>query len=166
MTRLRYALLLIVLFGAAALLYFSFTREKVPAAIELAVPSSSALGQEIRVPLRISTTVPMNAAEFYFSFPEELVEVKRIDRADSFFALWIKDQPAFNNETGELSFAGGLPKPGFVGEDGLVATVYLTPKKRGQGIITLDQQKSRILANDGLGTKIEATFDPISFTIK
>lgn len=136
-----------------------------PASVQLAFPKSSEANSLIEVPLQISTTVAMNAAEFYFSFPADLVEVEAIDRGGSFFELWITDQPAFDNSTGQLSFAGGLPKPGFTGKNGLVATVRFRAKKPGSGKIDLDQSKSRILANDGLGTKIDASFTPISFTI-
>jgi hypothetical protein len=166
MNKLRYTLLLLAIIGSGALLYFSLTREKIPAKIVLDVPQSIKQSETFDVPLRISTTTPMNAAEFYFSFPAELVEVTEVSQTGSIYSLWIKDQPAFNNALGELSLAGGLPKPGFVGRNGLVATVKLKAKKRGDGVITLDQNKSRILANDGLGTKIEATFEPVTLTVK
>jgi hypothetical protein len=164
MNRLRYTLLLLAIIGSGALLYL--TREKIPAKIVLDVPQSIKQSETFDVPLRISTTTPMNAAEFYFSFPAELVEVTEISQTGSIYSLWIKDQPAFDNALGELSLAGGLPKPGFVGRNGLIATVKFKAKKRGDGVITLDQNKSRILANDGLGTKIEATFEPVTLTVK
>lgn len=166
MNKLRYTLLLLAIIGSGALLYFALTRHRVPASIELQIPRSIKQSETFEVPLRISTSVPMNAAEFYFSFPKDLVEVVEIDQSGSFYALWIKEQPAFDNNTGDLSFAGGLPKPGFVGRNGLVATVKFKAKMRGTGLVILDQTKSRILANDGLGTKIEATFEPVSITIK
>jgi hypothetical protein len=166
MNKLRYTLLLLAIIGSGALVYVALTREKVPASINLEVPKSIKQAETFEVPLKISTNVPMNAAEFYFSFPAELVEITEISQTDSIYSLWIKDQPAFNNALGELSLAGGLPKPGFVGRNGLVATVKFKAKKRGDGVISLDQNESRILANDGLGTKIEATFEPVTLTVK
>lgn len=160
---------LLAIFAALALLlgliWYWQNRETVPASIELKFPKQASVGQTLDVPLRISTDVPMNAAEFYFTFPQDLLEVTAIDQGGSFFALWIKDQPAFDNETGKLSLAGGLPKPGFVGKDGLVATVRFKTLRAGSGSITLDTATSRILANDGLGSKIEAAFAPISLTV-
>lgn len=153
---------LLVLIGV----FYFMKQPQTPASIHLEVPKSITTGQTFDVPLRVSTNVAINAAEFYFAFPPELLEVTTIDQGGSFYSLWIKDQPAFNNESGQLSFAGGLPKPGFTGKNGLVATVRFRAKASGNGQVTLDQAKSRVLANDGKGTKIEASFEPISFTIK
>ncbi len=161
----RYALLLVATFAAIGLLVFAFTRKQDEARINLEFPRSAAQNSQFLVPLKISTAQTINAAEFYFSFPPDLVEVVKIDQSGSLFALWIKDQPTFNNKTGEVSFAGGLPNPGFNGKDGLIANVTFKAIKRGQGVISLDEIKSRILANDGLGTKVNALFEPISFTI-
>lgn len=161
--RVYLSLFCIILIGLIA--YYMKQPPPPPASVELAFPKSAETNDLIEVPLQISTTVTMNAAEFYFSFPTDLLEVEAIDRGGSFFELWITNQPAFDNLTGQLSFAGGLPKPGFTGKDGLVATVRFRAKKSGSGQIVINQNKSRILANDGLGTKIDASFTPISFTI-
>lgn len=136
-----------------------------PASVRLNFPEAARTNDLIEVPLEISTSVAMNAAEFYFNFPADLLEVETIDRGGSFFDLWITDPPTFDNTTGLMSFAGGLPKPGYVGKNGLVAKIRFRAKKPGSGQITLELEKTRILANDGLGTKIDASFTPISFTI-
>lgn len=166
MTRQRILIAIFFLLTIGVLGYYFRTSDAPPASIEFAVPQKIRAGETFDIPLRISTSVAMNAGEYYFSFPSELLEVQAIDRGGSFYALWITNQPAFNNELGQLSFAGGLPKPGFTGKDGLVATVRVKAKQPGTGSITLDQERSRILANDGLGTQINASFEPISFTIK
>lgn len=165
----EYALIAVItaLIIAAGLIgYRQYLLVTPPAKITLQLPGELRTGQTIDVPLRVSTRTAINAAEFYFAFPSELIEVTTVNQTGSFFQLWIKDQPAFNNETGLLSLAGGLPKPGFVGRNGLVATVTVRAIKPGSGTISLNPEQSRILANDGLGTKVEATFEPISFTIK
>ncbi|MEX1051802.1 MAG: cohesin domain-containing protein [Patescibacteria group bacterium] len=154
---------LVLIVGA---LIYSFYRNQSPARITLDVPDGITAGQEISVPLRLSTRETMNAAEFYFNFSNDLLEVVRIDTAGSFYQLWVTGSPKFNNTTGELSFEGGLPTPGFSGNDGLVATVIFTAKTSGSGQITLDETKSRVLANDGTGTKIEATFRPITVRVR
>ncbi len=160
----RLWILAILLLALAGVIYYQ-TTQRPPAAINLELPGKLSVGKTVDVPLRVSTKVAMNAAEFYFAFPPELLEVEAIDQGGSFYTLWIKDQPTFDNTTGLLSLAGGLPKPGFTGRNGLVATVRVRALKAGSGQVTLDTAKSRILANDGLGTKIEASFEPISFTI-
>jgi hypothetical protein len=150
---------------AAGFLYYTLIYKKQPAKIVLDFPSTVQLSQEFDVPLKISTPVTANAAEFYFNFPPELVEVTTIDTTGSIFQLWITKQPQFDNSKGQLSFAGGLPTPGYSGNDGLIATVKFRAKQAGSGEITLDRNRSRILANDGLGTAIESVFINIRFTV-
>ncbi len=165
--KLLIAALLVSVFAAGALaLYITTKNSRTPAVITFDVPREVRVGQSFTAPLQISTTQAMNAAEFYYSFPADLLEVEAIDQDGSIFSLWIKDQPALNNEVGTLSFAGGLPRPGFRGRNGLVATVRFTAKKAGSASIVLDTDRSRILANDGLGSKIEATSPPISITVR
>ncbi len=141
-------------------LIYYFYQAQPPAKITLEVPSSATVGAEISVPLMLSTRETMNAAEFYFSFSPEALEVVRIDTAGSFYQLWVTGSPKFDNATGELSFEGGLPTPGFSG-NGLVGTVVFKPKQAGSSQITLNEDKSRVLANDGKGTEIEASFRPV-----
>lgn len=157
-------LITVVLAAVVIVAYWLATAER-PAKINFDFPRNATAGKELRVPLRISVSEPVNAAEFYFQFPTELLEVKTVDKTDSFYQLWIVDYPKFDNTLGTLELAGGLPKPGFVGRDGLIATVVFRVKTTGSGTITIDQDRSRILANDGLGTAIDSTFTPISFSI-
>lgn len=156
-------LLVILIFGVG---WFLLSRPNPNAKITFNFPKNLQSSEELTVPLRVSTGMAANAAEFYFSFPPDLLEVKEIDKSGSFYALWVKDSPSYDNEKGQIYIAGGLPTPGFTGKDGLVATVKFKTKTTGSGTITLDLSKSRILANDGLGTKIPATFKQIQFIIK
>lgn len=156
-------LIIVALLAVVVVAYWLATAER-PAKINFDFPRSLTVGEEIRVPLKISVSEPVNAAEFYFQFPPELLEIKTVDKTGSFYQLWIVDYPRFSNEEGTIELAGGLPKPGFVGQDGLIATVVFRVKSAGSGTITLDQEKSRILANDGLGTAIDSTFTPPNFS--
>lgn len=151
----------VLIFGA-----YLLTRPKLPAKITLVPPDSIQAAQTIEIPLRVSSSTTINAGEFYFSFPTDLLQVKEIKKDDSFFELWVTDSPSFNNATGELSLAGGLPTPGFTGQDGLVATVVFETKQSGIATIRLDREKSRLLANDGLGTKVEAGFTDVRLEVK
>lgn len=135
------------------------------AEIELKKPPAAQVGQTVEVPLLVNVNLPINAAEFVFFFPKDLVTVKEIKKEGSFFELWIKDSPTFSNDDGTISIAGGLPSPGFEGK-GLVATIVFTPKKSGSGQITLDDSRTRLLANDGLGTVVPNTFESIPLSIK
>lgn len=123
---------------------------------------SAKVGQTIEVPLAVSVDQKINAGEFYFTFPADLLAVKEIKKDGSFYQLWVKDSPGFNNNTGTIYLAGGLPNPGFTGKNGLVASVVFTVKAVGSGQITLEP-KSRVLLNDGLGTAVPLNWQPISF---
>ena len=138
---------------------------KTQASINFEPPSNLQVGGQFEVPLTISTTQTINAAEFYFAFPTNLVQVKQIKVDGSFFQLWVKNSPSFANDKGNIYLAGGLPTPGFSGKNGHVATVVFVAKQVGIGQITLDA-KSRILLNDGKGTALPATYSPVSLIIR
>ncbi len=157
---------ILLLLAVGGFSYWSLSKKQHDATILFPFPNQATVGQTITVPLKVSTTRTMNAAEFSFIFPADLVAVESISTNDSFFQLWIKDEPRFDNTLGRLSAAGGLPKPGFVGKNGLVVTATFRFKQAGSGQISLDPAKSRILAHDGLGTTIATEFEPIPFTVR
>lgn len=133
--------------------------------ITLKLPNTSAVDQTIEVPLTINALVAINAGEFVFHFPTDLLQVKEIKKDGSFYQLWVTGSPSFSNTDGTISLAGGLPSPGLTGE-GTVATVVFAPIKVGQATITIDQTKSRLLANDGLGTVVPAQFKSVTLRIR
>ena len=159
--------ILIIILATAGYLYYNFANlQQPPAKVFLEIPKILETNQEISVPLKLSSSETMNAAEFFFSFPTDLVEVVSIDTTGSIYSLWVTGSPKFDNITGTLSFEGGLPTPGFSGDNGLIATVVFRTKNAGSGEITIDTEKSRVLANDGLGTSIETRFLPVSLEIR
>lgn len=163
MKRVIAILAALIILGAIAWGLNSY-QQRYPATATL-VPPRDVSAQVIEVPLRISVDQAMNAAEFYFSFPADKLKVKEIKKDGSFFELWITGSPSFDNATGEFALAGGLPSPGFTGENGLIGTVVFEPLNQGLAEITFDRAKSRVLANDGLGTKIEARFTDLRLTL-
>lgn len=162
---MRRLLVVLTLLAIATTLYW-LLRLPDQASIKLEAPKTVAVGQIFDAPLRVSIPSAINAAEFYFSFPKDKLEVVEIKKEGSFFTLWITDFPRFSNESGALELAGGLPKPGFSGKNGLVATVVFKAKAAGEAVIGLDSQRSRLLANDGLGTQVVSTFQPVTINIK
>lgn len=113
-----------------------------------------ARGQTVKVPIFINTAGQnINAAEVYMTFDPSQFEVVSVDKDGSFFQLWIKDQPAFSNQRGEASFAGGLPYPGFTGR-GQVGTVTIRPKLSQLNTQFSFTSRTQVLLNDGKGTKI------------
>lgn len=158
-------LALAVLVVAVTALLFWVKSHDQSAKISFALPSTTTTGDTFEVPLKVSVKEAINAGEFYFNFPSDKLTVKEIKKDNSFFSLWVKDSPAFDNQTGSIYLAGGLPAPGFSGTDGMVATVVFTAKAGGQATISLNS-KSRILANDGNGTQIASPFQPKTITIR
>lgn len=135
------------------------------AEIILKIPKNVRVEEEIDIPINIDTANQnINAAEVYLRFDPADLEVLSVSKDNSFFSLWIKDQPAFSNERGEISFAGGLPNPGFSGR-GQIGSIKVKTKRKGSILIEFDQ-KSRTLLSDGLGTEIKLHLDPINFKVE
>lgn len=153
------ACLILVASGIIIIAFWRYNRA-MEATIILEAPKTVNIGEEINIPLKINTARDsINAAEIYLKFNPEELEVVSLSKDSSIFSLWIKDQPAFSNESGEISFAGGLPNPGFKGI-GQIGTIKIKTKKKDNIIIDFDQ-KSRTLLNDGIGTEIKLKLDPI-----
>jgi len=109
------------------------------------------VGDTFPMELKVDTAgVPINSAQAVIYFPTDMLEVLNISQDDSIFSLW-PEEPAFSNSDGKISFAGGLPHPGFQ-ETGNIITINFKGKKQGLAHIAFGQ--GRILASDGKGTNI------------
>lgn len=96
-----------------------------------------------------SEGIAINNAEGTLGFPSDLFEVVSVNQTPSIFTLWIQS-PAFAG--GDISFNGGLPSPGYTGQNGRIFSVTLRAKAPGSGMFTLGGGAVR--ANDGLGTDV------------
>jgi hypothetical protein len=122
-------------------------------------------GDKQTLPIEIDTAgQAINAAEVYIKFNPQLIQVESVSTDGSVFSIQIKDQPAFSNERGEISFAGGLPTPGFAGR-GKIGSVTLAGKVPGQARLIFDQ-RTQMLLNDGLGTAVSLRLDPVIVNIQ
>ena len=111
-------------------------------------------GETVTLPIFIDTAgQTINAAEVYLEFDPAKFEVTSISKDGSFFTIWIKDEPAYSNDDGKISFAGGLPYPGFKGR-GQVGTVTIKPKVAPLSTQLVFTTRTQVLLNDGLGTKV------------
>ncbi|MCP6718028.1 MAG: cohesin domain-containing protein [Patescibacteria group bacterium] len=109
------------------------------------------LGDSFSVEVKIKTgDIPINSAQAVIHFPADTLEVLSISQDDSVFALW-PEEPAFSNSDGTISFAGGLPHPGFQ-QIGNIITINFKGKK--QGIVHIAFGEGKILADDGEGTNV------------
>lgn len=133
-----------------------------PGVATITIPKSKvSVGETITIPITIDTAGhTINAAEAYLTFNPAAVQIVSVNKEPSFFQLWIKDQPVYNNERGEISFAGGLPTPGFKGKGSIGSiSLKLLTDKSAQLVFT---PKTRILLNDGEGTAVPLRLRPLT----
>lgn len=155
--------LLGILFLVIVILAISLIINRIPDAGRIYTTSrrSYPINQQVEVPIFIDTQGRnINAAEVYLNVDPTKVRIDGVTKNNSFFTLWVKDQPSFSTADGTVSFAGGLPTPGFSGR-GQIGTVKLTILSSGNRRLRIDP-KTRILLNDGKGTSIPLLMDPIT----
>jgi len=109
------------------------------------------VGDIFSVEVKVDTAdIPINAAQTIIYFPPDKLEVLSISKSDSIFILW-PEEPAFSNSSGEISFAGGKPSPGF---NGVGTIITINFKAKEEGIVNLALGEGQVLADDGKGTNI------------
>lgn len=122
------------------------------------------VGDEFFASVKLNTGgTPTNAVKAILYFPKDKLEVIDISKDGSIFTLW-PEEPKFSNETGEISFLGGLPHPGFNGSDGNLLSIKFKAKEKGG--VNLDFGESAVLASDGRGTNIFSYGERASYTLK
>jgi hypothetical protein len=121
------------------------------------------VGEVFSIELRVDTKdMPINAAQTTIYFPFDKVEALEILKENSIFSFW-PEEPTFSNSTGEISFSGGVPHPGFEGM-GNIITINFKAKKEGLASFTLGQ--GRVLADDGKGTDILVFIKEAKYSIQ
>ncbi len=95
--------------------------------------------------------IAINAAQANLSFPADKLKVVQLSKNSSIFTLW-PAEPVFSNQEGKISFVGGLPSPGFIGNAGKVFSILFQAKSTGEATITFSGEI--ITANDPYGTNI------------
>ncbi len=93
----------------------------------------------------------VNNTEVSIQFPVDLLEVISVTKSSSIFTLWV-EEPSFSNSTGKITFNGGVPSPGYNGQNGYVATITFKAKKQGTASVLFTDGVIR--ENDGMGTDI------------
>ncbi|TSC57121.1 MAG: Uncharacterized protein Greene041679_430 [Parcubacteria group bacterium Greene0416_79] len=145
--------------------YFLNTTPVVAATLSLS-PSSAAVMQGETVSVNVivaSADRAMNAASGLVSFPNDLLEVVSVSKANSIATLWV-EEPSFSNAIGTVSFEGVVLNPGFTGAAGRILTISFRGKS--EGFAKLVFSSGSVLANDGLGTEILSGTSGTSIAIK
>lgn len=133
---------------------FLFSVGSAHAASLIASPSSAkvSIGNIVTVKIFVSTQgKSINNSEATVLFPADLLEVVSISKSSSIFSMWVED-PKFSNITGRVSFNGGLPNPGYIGESGEIVSIAFRAKKSGTASVVFSD--SAVRENNGLGTDI------------
>lgn len=107
----------------------------------------------------------INAVEGYLGFPSDKLEVIDISKGESILGLWL-DEPIFSNQTGEISFIGGIPK-GFGGQGKLLSIMFrVLPGLESRLSASVNfKEDSRVLLNDGNGTPAQLIFEEGNYEI-
>lgn len=95
----------------------------------------------------------VNTAQATISFPANLLEVIKIDRANSVFSFWL-EEPSYDNSKGSITFVGGSTS-GFSGASLKVMQVSFRVKGSGTG--RLGVTNASINASDGTGSNVYTT---------
>lgn len=119
-------------------------------------PTSAARGSHIRIVVSVeSTTQAINAVQGTIQFPQRMIAIDAIQLDNSIIAYW-QQQPTSDNNSGHISFTGGLPTPGYKGTNGTLFTILAHPIAIGT-IRLVSNTSSIILANDHRGTILPTT---------
>lgn len=117
----------------------------------------------------------VNTIKADLEFPKNSLEVKDVSKGNSIISFWVKE-PEFSNETGFISFAGGIPGgfcgilPGDPGESNLLGKIIfkvreIEPLKEARPLKIQFLGTSQVLLNDGLGTLANLSFKKAVLTI-
>lgn len=98
----------------------------------------------------ISADKAINAMHLEVLYPNDIVDVVDISTGDSIITLW-KNKPESTQHNGALVFEGGLPTPGFIGQNGVIA--HISFKIKAIAPFEIRVQNASILLNNGLGTE-------------
>jgi hypothetical protein len=125
--------------------------------------TSATVGKTITITVRISTSgQAINAADGTLVFPSSLLTLQSISRSGSIFNFWA-EEPHGSNASGQISFSGGLPSPGYTGNGGRLFQATFKTKAVGSAAVTLSGV--HILANDGYGTNVFSGAGSTTITI-
>ena len=110
-----------------------------------------AIGDEFTANLKInSENVSINVAQATLQFNRDILEVKKVEKTDSVFTLWLAE-PEFSNTAGTVSFLGGAVT-GVSGQS--LQTLRITFRAKGAGKATISLTDSAVIASDGSGTNV------------
>ncbi|NTV44114.1 MAG: protein BatD [Candidatus Yonathbacteria bacterium] len=136
----------------AAKVYFEMSRNTV------------SVGDTIVVEVKIDTDkTSINTVEgdILLDQQEGTIVVNDFSLAQSVFSVWPRT-PSLAHDGRRVSFVGGIPG-GFDTDHMTVFNIILEAQK--EGVVSLSPEAMGIYANDGKGTRVPVTVDPLTITV-
>lgn len=123
-----------------------------------------AVGQTFPVSVFVSTAggESINAVSANISFNPDQLKIVSISKASSVINVWASE-PTFSNQSGSADFEGIVLNPGYIGQNGSVATINF--KAISSGMTTVSFGQASVLADDGAGTNVLTSAAPESIYI-
>lgn len=123
------------------------------------------IGDVITIQLLLSSpSQSINAMAGEIAFPSDKLKLLTISTENSINSLWIPVEPYFSTTSNSIVFAGGMPNPGFRAVDGNILTLTLLAIAPGTAHMSVDNLM--LLANDGAGSALNATSQPIDLILR
>ncbi len=122
------------------------------------------IGDEFRVDIMVDKVGEcFNTAEIEIDFPKDILNFINFSDGESLLSLWLEKPNSDNiqeiNKLGRLKFTGGIPGgycgkiPGDPGVSNKLGAIFFKAKNVAEGVeISIDNQNSKILLNDGQGS--------------
>jgi len=129
-----------------------------------APPEQVFVGDEFMVEVRLeSRGDAINAVRADIGFAPDALSTLSLSRGDSILRLW-PEEPSFANVSGNVSFVGGLPHPGFSGARGLIGTMVFSAERAGK-IELQFRETSEALRNDGTGSRVPLSLGRFAISV-
>lgn len=120
-------------------------------------------GQSFPIELHVKTgREDINAVGSEIDFNPKLLEVVTMTTEQSFCTLYTEN--SFDNMKGTVKVSCGTPHPGFSGDSSIVKITF-RPRTGGSMKLTMNAEKSQILADDGKGTNLVHSFPSLDIKV-
>ena len=150
----------VVMLGLIFLLFPLFIKAQETSLFLFPTSKILKIGEEFLVELKVETDFPVNAAEANIKFPMDKLEVLEISKKDSIFSFWPEEPNILEDK---IHFSGGLPHPGFSGTGKILEIKF---RAKDEGMIFLNFEEGKVLADDGKGTNILSVLKEGKYSIQ
>ena len=120
-------------------------------------------GSTFQIPVFIDTQGgSINTIDLRIKFDQNKLTILQPAGNKSIIALWI-EPPSYSNSDGTMKLVGVIPG-GLTTKSGLITTITFKALDNGDAGVYVEQA-SQVLANDGMGTVVDSSFDTGLYTV-